>query len=189
MFSRTLAHVDTVADSKRVRRNADLFPTDLHMTVRDHLASAAPRRGEAEPPDDVIKAELEKLVETVGRLRAMYGERLVHVIAELPLRQAVSYAHLLLLEHVLAVLALPTATATLILRATVGRKREFLRLRFFKDGCAEALCYFISWAGFHISVKVLHATRLRRAWTVVRYRRHILDRTDLDTLARESTQY
>src|SRR3989344_6631539 len=114
----------------------------------------------------------------------MHGrERLVHVITELSLRQAVSYTHLLFLQHLLAVFASPPAATLLVLRGAIGRERKLLRLRFFKDRCAEALRYFISWSCDHKFLS--HSPRLRWTWAIVRNWCHVFNGFYLNTFSRK----
>ena len=141
---------------------------------------------QAEAPGDVIKAELKEFVQAFRRLATLCGERLVHVPAELTLRNAVRHTHLLLLQHLLAVFAWTTAAGALVLSTAVSRERKLLCLRFLEYGRAEALCNLVSWSGFH---NVLDATRLRRTRAVVRHRCRVLDGTNLNALTGESAEY
>ena len=94
---------------------------DGEVAVGDELAGRGAGRGEAEPIDDVVEAELQERSRfspvTPGRFSARD-----EVLAELPLQDAVDAADLLLLAQLEAVFAdLPATDAVL-----AGRRRAAL---------------------------------------------------------------
>ena len=85
------------------------------MPVPDQLAGLRARAGEAEPVDDVVEPRLEHAQEVLAGV-AGPAARLLVVVAELLLEQAVRAARLLLLAQLQQVLALLDAAAAVLTR-------------------------------------------------------------------------
>src|SRR5262249_62344214 len=87
---------DDVVGLDAEARDVDAPAVDHEVAVADKLPRLRPRRGKTEPVDDVVETRLQSAQEVVpGHARA--AGRLVVVIPELPLQQAVVAAGLLLL--------------------------------------------------------------------------------------------
>src|SRR5207244_1149198 len=110
-----------------VARAVHAAAVDLEMAVADELARRRPRRGEAEPVDDVVEPELERAEQVVTRDSGPLG-RLLVVRPELLLEQPVIAARLLLLAQLEQVLALlDPAAAVLARRVRAALDRALLR--------------------------------------------------------------
>src|ERR1700733_4767540 len=112
------------------------------MAMRNHLAGCRSRRSEPCAHDDIVEAAFEDAQEVLGIVAArLEGE--LHILGELLARYSVAVASLLLFEQLLAVFALLTTAAFLVLFFALGAHSILLRLRLFEDGGAEVSSFFV----------------------------------------------
>src|SRR5437773_6639526 len=154
------------------------------MAVRHHLAPLAARGREAEPMYDVVEPELEESQEVLAG-DALLGLGPLEVLAELALQHAVDPLGLLLLAQLHAergrlAAVQPVLTRGIVApldRALVGEAASALQEELHAFASAQpALRVAIPRHG-----RPLHPPPLRRAAPVVRNRRHVTDRGDLQT--------
>src|SRR5438067_1715794 len=120
---RARRHGDDVVRANLVARDVHAPPVHLEMAVAHQLARLRARGSEAEAVDDVVQPRLEETQEFLTR-DARAARRLLVVVAELLLEQAVVPARLLLLAQLEQVLALLDAAAAVLarrIRATLDR--------------------------------------------------------------------
>src|SRR5438094_1060445 len=169
------------ADAHGIGGDVDKPAVDGDVSVRDELAGVTTRGGEASPVDDVVEPRLQQAEQVeagdAGHLRGS-----VEVEPELALEQEVDAARALLgaqLDPVVGHLA----AANLGVHA--GRHRAtvegalgeaLLSLEEELDALAAAVAADRAFVAGH-----LDAPPLRRAAAVVRDRRHVRDRRDLET--------
>src|SRR5438874_1501747 len=172
---------DHIADAHSVRGDVDKPAVAGDVPVGDELAGVASRGGEANPVDDVVEPRLQQAQQVeagdAGHLRGP-----VEVEPELALKQEVDSARALLgaqLDPVVGHLA----AADLGVhagrhRATVERalREALLPLEEELDALAAAVTADRAFVAGH-----LDAPPLGRAAAVVRDRRHVGDRRDLET--------
>src|SRR5690606_22523639 len=107
---------------------------DGDAAMADELPGRGPGQREAHAVDDVVQAGLEQLQEDLAGVAAL-GSRLLVVIAELPLEQAVDTLDLLLLTQLVGVVGQLAATrggavlAGLLLQLALRIKRPRRRLQ------------------------------------------------------------
>src|SRR5215831_4427417 len=176
--------LDRVAHLHQERRYRDLPSVHLEMAVRHHLATFTARGGEAEPMHDVVEPELEEPQEILAG-DALLGLGPLEVLAELALQHAVDALGLLLFAELDAeggrLAAVQPMLARRIVaafdRALVGEAARTLQEQFLPFAAAQpALRVTIARHG-----RLLHPPPLRRPAPVVRNRRHVADRGDLET--------
>src|SRR5207249_1497817 len=166
------------------RRHRHLAAVHLEVAVRHHLPPLAARGREPEPVHDVVQAELEEPQQVLAG-DALLGLRPLEVLAELAFEHAVDPLGLLLLAQLHAERGQLAAVQAMLARrivtpldrALVGEAARALQEELHPFASAQpALRVAIPRHG-----RPLHPTPLRRAAAVVRYRRHVADRGDLQT--------
>jgi hypothetical protein len=166
-------------------------PVDLEVAVADELARLRARDGEAEPVDDVVEPGLEHPQQLLARTPDCL--RLLVVVAELLLEQAVVAARLLLLAQLQQVLALlDPATTVLARRVRAALDRALLRqaalaLEEELHPLAAAHAALRSQISSHTARAPLDASPFPWADAVVRLRRHVPDGQDLESRGLERT--
>src|SRR3989338_3755758 len=176
------AQLHRLADPDDVRGDRDLPPVHLEVAVCDHLPALTARAPEPEPVHDVVEPELEQPQQILAG-DPLLGLGPLEILAELALEHAVDPLRLLLLAQLHAERRqLAAAEAVLAGRVVAPLDRALVR----EAACSleEALLPFTpAQAALRIAIprhrRLLHPPPLRRAAPVVRGRRHVADRGDL----------
>src|SRR5499426_171153 len=179
---RRRSELDRVAHLHQERRHRHLAAVHLEMAVRHHLAPLAAGGREAEAMHDVVEPELEQAQE-VFTGDALLGLGPLEVLAELALEHAVDPLGLLLLPELHAeggrLAAVEPVLARRIVapldRALVGEAARALQ--------EELHAFAAAQPALRVTIprhsRLLHPPPLRRAAPVVRNRRDVTDRGDL----------
>src|SRR6266536_2586749 len=176
-------HLDDVVLAHPVGGDVDLAPVDEDVAVPDKLAGHVAALGEARPVDHVVETALQDLEQHLAGLAALAG-RLLVVVVELPLKDAVHAAGLLLLPDLEQVLALLRPVPA-VLAGRVGADLNGA-LRRIALGALQEQFHLLPAAALavrtgvssHLSL-LLDPAPLGRAAAIVRNRRDVLDRADL----------
>src|SRR6267378_4969500 len=180
LFARPLDR-DHIADAHGVRGDVDETAVDGEVAMRDELPGVTPRGGKADPVDDVVQPRLQE-TEQVEAGDAGHLRRPVEVEPELTLEQEVDAARALLgpqLDPIVGYLA--AADLGVHARrhgATVegALRKALLPLEEEFDTLAAAVPADRAFVAGH-----LDTSPFRRAAAVVRDRRDVGDRRDLET--------
>src|SRR5690606_34541813 len=135
LLLRLLGQRDRVARLDLVGRQVDQLAVHGHAAVADQLARGRAGDGEAHAVDDVVQAGLQHLQEVLAGV-ALAGRRLLVIVAELALEQAVDALDLLLLAKLQGVVGqlaaagagAGTVLAGLLLQLALGIERTRRRL-------------------------------------------------------------
>src|SRR6266705_2237979 len=176
-------HLDDVVLAHPVRGDVDLAAVDQDVAVPDELARHVAALGEPGPVDHVVEAALQDLEQHLAGLAALAG-RLLVVVVELPLQDAVDPAGLLLLADLEQELALLRPVPA-VLAGRIGPDLNGA-LRRIALGALQEQLHLLSAAALavrtgvssHLSL-LLDPAPLGWAAAIVRNRGDVLDRADL----------
>src|SRR5258708_7774340 len=171
------------SETHAIRWNVQHASVDEDMPMTHELARLLARRREAHAIDEIIETTLESDEQCLARHTRLL-DRALEQIAELALREAVDPLHLLFFPQLLRVLrrlATPPGRLAVLAR---GVRAPFHRALFRQAACAlekelRPLAPAQPANGSRVACHASHPPFLGRAAPVVRNRRHVADRPDL----------
>src|SRR5690242_4973823 len=188
LLPRLHAHANLLTRLHEVARNVDRLLVDFDVTVTNELASCLAAAGESHPIHDVVETRFQRGEKIVSRNSRQRCDALKGV-TELSFAHAVNALDLLLLTQLLRVLR-HLATTSGRSAVLTGRRRTTLDRALLGEalGRLEKQLGSFATALSAARIRVTHRLdppTLGRAAAIVRNRRDVLDRLDLQTSSDE----